>query len=316
MISFRRFFASWQNLLALAIIVFYVAVALAAPRLAPQSDPEEPTPFRVMPGVRRSALHTPRSPNPAAPLGTVSGGWDIFYSLVWGTRSVLRFGLITALVTACFGVLVGAISGYVEGPVNRLVMRITDAFLTFPAIAGIFLFRQVLTPADPEAPLTLLQRVTLALELDPVMLALICFSWMPYARLINASIVILKRTEYALAARTIGARPSRIILRHLLRNAIAPAIVLAARDIGGMVILEAAFTFIGVGAGLPWGVLLVAGRDWVIGPGANLLTYWWVYLPATLALVFFSIGWNILGDGLNSIMSPWTIVRARRKWWE
>ncbi len=314
MTSLRRFFFNWQNLLALAIIACYVYVAVAAPRLAPQDDPAEPTLFRMIPGVRPTALYAPRPPGPTVPLGTAPGGYGIYYSLIWGTRLVLRFGLVTALTTACFGVLIGAISGYFGGPFNRLVLRITDAFLTFPAIAGIFLFGQILTPADPEAPLNLLQKTASTLRLDPVMLALIVFSWMPYARIINANMIKLKQTEYAMAAQTIGAKPFRIILRHLLPNAIAPAIVLAARDVGGMVILEAAFTFIGIGAGLPWGVLMVAGRDWVIGPGGNPLTYWWVYLPTTLALILFSIGWNLLGDGLNSVLDPRT-ARTNHKLW-
>jgi peptide/nickel transport system permease protein len=305
MINLRRFIKNWQNVVALLVIAFFIAVAIAAPRLAPQSNPEEPTPFRRMPGVRISALRNPRPPNEIVVLGTVTGGWDIYYSLVWGTRDALRFGLITALTTASFGVLIGAISGYVGGTFNQLILRITDAFLTFPAIAGIFLFRLILIPTDPEVPLNAIQRAAFAMRLDPVMLALILFSWMPYARLINVNITKLKQTEYAMAAKTIGVGPLRTIGRHLLPNAIAPAIVLATRDVGGMVILEAAFTFIGMGAGLPWGVLLVAGRDWVIGPGGNPLSYWWVYLPTTLVLVIFSIGWNLLGDGLNNALTPW-----------
>ncbi|MBN1177844.1 MAG: ABC transporter permease [Anaerolineae bacterium] len=305
MINLKRFFSNWQNVLALLLIGFFVFVAIAAPYLAPPDDPDNPALFRRMPGVRVSALRNPRPPNPAAPLGTVSGGWDILYSLIWGTRSSLRFGLVTALSTACFGILVGAISGYLGGSFNRMVLRVTDAFLTFPAIAGIFLFRLILAPGDAQTAPNALQSLAATLQLDPVMLALILFSWMPYARMINSNIIKLKQTEYAMAAMTVGLKPLRIILRHLLPNAVAPAIVLAARDIGGMVILEAAFTFIGIGAGLPWGILIVAGRDWVIGPGGNPLAYSWVYLPTTLTLVLFSIGWNLLGDGLNNALTPW-----------
>jgi len=306
------FFSNWQNILALVIIGFYVVIAIAAPWLAPQDDVENPTPFKRMPGFRPTALRIPRPPQPAAILGTAPGGWDVFYSLIWGTRPALRFGLITAVSTAVFGVLVGAISGYTEGPLNRLVLRVTDAFLTFPAIAGIYLFRLVLSPGETDVPPTVLQNIAQILQLDPVMLALIAFSWMPYVRLINANIITLKQTEYAMAAKTTGLPPLRIILRHLLPNAIAPAIVLVTRDVGGMVLLEAAFTFIGIGTGLPWGMLLVAARDWVIGPGGNPLTYWWVFMPATLALVGFSIGWNLLGDGLNTALNPRS---AGRKLW-
>ena len=96
----------------------------------------------------------------------------------------------------------------------------------------------------------------------------------------------------------------------MLPNAIAPAIVLIARDIGGLVILQAAFAFIGIGGTITgditeWNRLLLLGRTWIIGIGGNLLLYWWMYIPVTLALVLFGVGWNMLGDRLNVIFSPW-----------
>jgi peptide/nickel transport system permease protein len=308
----RRFLLQWQNLLALAIVGVYVFVAVAAPWLAPPDDPENPSPFQVatVAGRTASSRRIPIPPGPDLPLGTVSGGLDVFYSIVWGARPALRFGLVVTLAAASFGILVGAASGYAGGPVDRLTMRITDAFLTFPAIAGVFLFQQIMRSTAPEGAPTILQRVLLTLKLDPLMLALIMCSWMPYARIINANVARLKQAEYTLAARTLGANHLRIILRHLLPNSIAPAIVLAARDVGAMVVLEAAFTFIGIGGGSPWGMLLVSGRDWIVGPGGNPLAYWWVFVPATLALVFFGVGWNLLGDGLNDALNPRTVHRG------
>ncbi len=310
--NLKRFWGNWQNLLALFIVTFYVGVAIAAPKLAPPNDSENPSQFQTPPGVRVTASRPPQPPRQDAPLGTVPGGWDVFYSMVWGTRPVLRFGLIVTSMTAFLGTLIGAVSGYLGGFINRLVMRITDAFLTFPSIAAVFLFGQMMLPTNPGAVLTTFQKVMLALNLDPVMLALILCSWMPYARLINANIIRLKQTEYAMAAKTVGVPPLRIILRHLLPNALAPVIVLAARDVGGLVILEAAFTFIGVGGNSTWGQLLVAGRGWIIGPGGNPLAYWWIFLPPTLALVLFGIAWNLLGDGLNSLLDPRSAHQARR----
>jgi len=151
---------------------------------------------------------------------------------------------------------------------------------------------------------TAFQQFMMKMDVHPVMLALILFSWMPFARIINANVTILKGQEFVLAAKTLGAQHWRIILSHLLPNGIAPLIVMVARDIGAMVILEASFTFIGVSGYLPWGVILVTGRDWIIGPGGSPLLYWWVFLPATLALILFGIGWNLLGDGLNVALNP------------
>ena len=157
----------------------------------------------------------------------------------------------------------------------------------------------VVLPEDIPLSLVLLQRI------DPVMVAFILFSWMPYARIMNTVVLRLKQTEYIQATRALGAGHATVIFRHLIPNAIAPAIVLAARDVGGMVLLHATFTFIGPGGNSLWGRLLVRGRDWVISPG-GILTYWWVFLPATLALMLFGVGWNLIGDGLNEVLNPRT----------
>jgi peptide/nickel transport system permease protein len=299
-----RFSSRVQNLLAVAIIALYVFVAITAPRLAPPQDPENPSPFRVASVDTGTSRHIPLPPEPGLPLGTVPGRLDVFYTLVWGTRSALRFGLTVALVTACVGILIGAASAYAGGLVNRLTLRLTDAFLAFPVIAGAALFRLVLYPVNPQDPMTPLQSLLASLEVDPVMLTLILFSWMSYVRIVNAEVAKLKQVAYVQAARSVGAGHLRLILRHLLPNAVSPAVVLIGRDIGGMVILRAAFTFVGVGAGSPWGFLLAKGRDWIIGPSASLTQYWWVYLPVTLALIFFGIGWNLLADGLNRALNP------------
>lgn len=299
----RSFLTRWQNVLAVVIIGSYLLIAAAAPWLAPPDDPSNPSPFRV---VGRPQNHIPQPPSPEAPLGTAPGQLSIYHTLVWGTRSALRFGLLVALCAAGIGVLTGAVSGYFGGRVNGVTMRVTDAFLTFPPIAGVWLFREVMLPANSITPPTGLQRTMASLKLDPVMMTLILFSWMPYARVINTRMAQLKQAEFVVAAQSIGARPARIILRHLLPNALAPAVVFAARDVGAMVLLESAFTFIGIGGSTEWGTLLVRSRDWVVGLSGNPLTYWWTFLPASLMLILFGVGWNLLGDGLNAMLNPRT----------
>ncbi len=299
----RRAFSNWQIWTALVMIGAFLVMACAAPLISPK-DPVQDGPFRRSATALAASGRVPQPPGPGLILGSSSGGYDIWHALLWGARPALRFGLAVTLATALFGILVGAVSGYVEGTVGRLTMRVTDAFLAFPPIAGVFLFRQLLPAPQPGLSLTWLQRKFSTFGVDAVMLGLIVFSWMPYARLIYGNVVRLREVEYALASRSVGASAPRIIFRHLLPNAIAPAIVLAARDVGGMVILEAAFTFIGIGSGLPWGQLLVIGRDWVVGPGGNPLAYWWVFLPPTVAMVLFGLAWNLLGDGLNAALNP------------
>ena len=198
----------------------------------------------------------------------------------------------------------GAVSGYASGRGSAITLRITDAFLAFPVLAGVWLFQLVMFPPVLGADPTPLMAFLAKSNITPVMVALIAFSWMPYTRLINTGITRLKTAEFVLASQSLGASRRRMIFRHLIPNSISPAIVLLARDIGGMVILEAAFVFIGLSSGGPWAQLLVDNRNWVIGTGGNPLMYWWVYLPPTIALILFGIGWNLLGDGLNDALNP------------
>jgi peptide/nickel transport system permease protein len=328
--DWRRFFANWRNLAAFALVGLFVLLAAAAPLLTPSDDPLHPPSFKLVESLDRDSL----PPGPEAPLGTAAYfqfpdmllHFDILHSVIWGTRDALRFGLLTALTTACLGLLIGAFSGYVGGWVHSLVMRMTDAFLSFPMITGIWLFSRLMASLDQYILLpgfqygspspTPLQWLILTLEVDPIMLALILFSWMAYARIISANVILLKQAEYVQAARSVGAGPLRITLRHILPNAITPAVVLVARDIGRMVVLEAAFTFIGLGGSVisplgagggrisEWSRLLLLGRHRIIGEGGNPFIFWWVYLPATLALVLFGVSWNLLGDRLNSLLNP------------
>lgn len=326
MIAWRRFFTDKQNWLGLIIVGLFIVAAVTAPWLAPQPDDDEPGPFKV---VEQRLDRTPNPPSAEHPLGTVpqinllprfgiapgqdaSYQWDVYHTLIWGTRSALRFGIAVTLVTAAVGILVGATSAYAGGAVNGLMMRMTDAFLVFPPIAAVWLFNRllftrVLAPFVELSELSWWENALYQLEIDPVMLALIAFSWMPYARLINASVGQIKQEEYVLAARAIGATGPRILFRHLLPNAITPAVVLAARDVGGLVILATAFIFIGIGGNVAWGILLVGARDYIIGIGGNPLSHWWVFLPVSLALTLFGIGWNLLGDGLNTVLNPRTV---------
>ena len=319
--SLRRFLSRWQNWLGLLIVGVFIIVAIAAPALSPQ-DPKNPGFIKV---IGNALDYSPHPPSQAAPLGTLSKQVSVYHALVWGTRSAVIFGLAVVVFALLIGVLVGLIAAYFGGFLQNFLMRFTDSILAFPLIAGVVLINQLVTILLQNAGLFYLSNglggvltvltaagqisknlpfwVVALQKIDPILIAFILFSWMPYARIMNTTVTRLMNTEYIEAARVIGARNSRIIFRHLLPNAISPAIVLAAKDVGGMVLLQATFTFIGLGGDSPWGMLLAKGRDWIISAG-GILTYWWVFLPATLALVLFGIGWNIIGDGLNDVLNP------------
>jgi peptide/nickel transport system permease protein len=306
-------FASyWPNAVAVVLVGAFVVLAAAAPLLAPLDASGVVGRSRVIPGLSQPRM--PRPPGPGIPLGTLPGNVDAAYGLVWGSRSALRVGLTIAICTALLGVCLGAISGTLGGTVQEVLMRGTDALLAFPVIAGVAMFHLILGSTGASPTIEGLIGLLGTLQLTPVVLALICFSWMPYARLIDATIVQIRELSYVQAARALGASRPRIILQHLIPNAVSPAFIFVARDVGASVILVAAFTFIGLGQESEWGLMLVQGRDWVIGPGGNPLTYWWTYLPATAALLLFGIGWNLLGDGLHAVLILHTPRKPGRSW--
>jgi peptide/nickel transport system permease protein len=317
----RRFFSRWQNWLGFLLILFFVAVALAAPLLSPM-DPKKPGILKQVGHTRAERLDTqPHPPSDIAPLGTLPYQYDVFHILVWGTRDAFQFGLSVVLLAGAFGVIFGAVAGYAGGALNSFMMRIADAFLAFPVIAGVVFLNQlraiaveatggtyvfnsqyygsVIDVIGNPTPIQILLGFV-----DPLMFSLILFSWMPYARLVNATVISLKGAGFVQSSRALGASAIRTIFRHLIPNSITPSIVLMARDVGGIVILQATLTFIHLGGNSPWGDVLSMGRDWIINPGGGIFLYWWVIVPATMAVMLFSIAWNLIGDGLNDLLDP------------
>ena len=316
----RHFFARWQNWLGLFLVLFFVAMAIAAPLLSPL-DLKDPGIFQRVGHTRAERLDVdPHPPSDVAPLGTLPYQYDVFHTLVWGARDALYFGLMVVLLSGTFGVVFGAIAGYMGGLVNTIMMRVADAFLAFPVIAGVVFLQQLMAIAIEAAGGTFVfnsqyygrivdsvgkaSAIQVLLSVvNPLMFSLILFSWMPYARLVNSMVIALKRAEFVQASRALGASSARTIFRHLIPNSIAPSIILMARDVGGVVILQATLTFIQLGGNSPWGDMLYQGRNWILNAG-GLLKFWWVYIPATAAIMLFGIAWNLLGDGLNDLLDP------------
>ena len=327
----RRFFSRWQNWVSVLLILTYVGVAISAPYIAPE-DPKNPGAFIR---VGRATEGEPQPPSEKAILGMLPFGIDVYHALVWGSRDALQFGLIVTISTALFGVLYGAISGFVENRLGDFMIRLSDSFLAFPPIAGLVFLQQLFATTvtamggmyfyrerlgqviEIHGPMTMIQ--FLLEHVNPLMLSLIVFSWMPYARLVHSIVLTLKQTEFVQAARALGGGAPWIIRKHILRNSTGPAIVLAARDVGGVVLLQATLTFVQIGGDSIWGTMLAQGRNWVIGPGGSLLRYWWVFLPPTFAVMLFGIAWNMFGDGLNDVLEPTSqqgfhALRGRFRW--
>jgi peptide/nickel transport system permease protein len=222
--------------------------------------------------------------------GTASGGWDIFYGVIWGTRAAIKVGIIIEGITLLFGIIVGCLAGFYGGILDTITMRVVEVFQTFPFIMAAMTLSAILTPIIGKG-------------IWPATIALIAFGWMGYARLIRGDILSVRERDYILAARVVGAKDSRIMFKHIIPNAIYPTLVVASLDIGTIVVSFAALSFLGIGTEIgyaDWGQLVSFARNWI----PQLANYWWILIYPGMALVLFVLGWNLVGDALRDIMDP------------
>ncbi|MCC7129695.1 MAG: ABC transporter permease, partial [Anaerolineae bacterium] len=222
--------------------------------------------------------------------GTTSGQYDLFYGVVWGTRTALKVGLIVETFTLIIGILVGSLAAFYGGHVDNVLMRITEIFQAFPYLLAALTLSAILTPVIGKG-------------IWPPLIAMVAFGWMAYARIIRGDILSVRERDYIMAARVIGVKDQRILLKHVIPNAIYPTLILASMNIGADVISFAALSFLGIGTEVgyaDWGQMIAFARNWI----PSLATYWWIVLFPALALIFFTLGWNLVGDALRDIMDP------------
>jgi peptide/nickel transport system permease protein len=232
----------------------------------------------------------PEAPSEDHIFGTTMGQYDIFYGVIWGTRSAFRVGLVVIGIVLVVGIILGSLAGYFGGIIDEIIMRITDVFLAFPALILAMAIVAALGPS-----------------LKTVMIALSAVSWPSYARLIRGDILQVREEDYIEASRGLGASSGRVILRHALPNAIYPTLIMASLDIGAIVLAAAALSFLGLGAPegyADWGQLTSFARNWIVGPPGQPLKYWYAVTIPGLFILFFVLGWNLLGDAFRDIFDP------------
>ena len=273
------------SVIGIALILFFITIAILAPFLCP------PPPYQSPYMVPRSGFWpTPRPPSHEHPFGTTQGQYDIYYGLVWGTRTAFKIGIGVVMASVLIGIIVGSISAFYGGILDEIIMRITDIFMAFPFMIAAMTFTTVLGKG-----------------LDKVMIALIFFGWMTYARLIRSEILHIKEMSYVEAARGIGATDWRVITRHILPNSFYPVIVQASLDTGTMVITASTLSFLGVGAEpgyADWGQMISYARNWIISSGGNAFQYWYTVIYPGLAIFLFVLAWSLIGDALRDILDP------------
>lgn len=262
-----------RNLTAGSIIVAtLIGVAVLAPWIAPH-DP-------IRDADLNDYLHPPGG---RYPLGADLFGRDVFSRIVYGARVSLGIGAAVQASALTLGLALGLLSGFYGGWVDNLIMRLAEIIFAFPGLLFAIAIMAVIGPS-----------------LYNVLVALGLVSWTALARLVRGQVLTIKQLEYVDAARALGASNTRIIVRHILPNVAATAIVLVTLGIGSAILAEASLSFLGLGAQPPtpsWGSMLSTGRDY-------LRQAPWLSIYPGLAIFLAVIGFNLLGDGLRDLLDP------------
>lgn len=261
----RRIGANKALLWGGGLTAFWICLALAAPLIVPY-DP-----------TAQDLTATLRPPSLGHPLGTDNFGRDVLSRIVWGTRLDLAMGLLALVTPFAAGCLIGLVSGYFGGLVDILLMRLLDVTMSFPFFVLVIAIISVLGPG-----------------LASFFIAVALVAWVSYARLVRSQVLVLKHADFVLAARSLGYGHLRVMLRHILPNAVVPAIVFSMSDVVITILLGSSLSYLGMGVQPPtpeWGVMIAEGQNF-------LASAWWICFFPGLAIVFVALGFSLLADGL------------------
>ena len=264
------------SVVGLALIAGFLLLAFAAPLLAP-ADP------------MAQALYNRLSPPTLEhPFGTDDFGRDILSRVIYGARISLRVGIVAVLIALVLGTGIGLVAGYWGGWIDQVLMRVMDLLLAFPSILLAIGIVAVLGPG-----------------LENAMLAVGIVAVPQYARLVRASVLTVRETDYVLAARAMGASDARILALAILPNCLAPLIVQATLGLATAILDAAGLSFLGLGAQPPtpeWGAMLSQGRELIVRAP-------WVLTFPGGAIFFTVLAFNLVGDGLRDALDPKAIRR-------
>ncbi len=275
----RMIFRNKLTGFAFAFIILLFLMAVAAPLIAPY-------PEQGRGDVNLGSTFQP--PSLAHPFGTDEMGRDILSRVVYGTRISLSISLITVTLALLIAIPLGIISGYYGGRIDEAIMRVTDIFLSFPPLLVAIVIASFLGPS-----------------LKNAIIAIVIAWWPWYSRIIRAQAISVRERPFVKASKCIGTNDWVIMFSHILPNTIAPLIIQASMDLGGVILTAASLSFIGLGAQPPtpeWGLLVSASRTYIMD------AWWYSAFPGVM--IFLSVlSFNLLGDGLREFMDPKTRVR-------
>ena len=266
--------------IAIVVLLIVALSAVFAPLLAPY-DPTAQLDIVRLPSQPPSLAH---------PLGTDPYSRDVLSRLLYGGRISLAVGLGAVLLAMSFGIAIGAVAGFIGGAVDAVLMRFVDAALSIPRLLVLILVAS-LWGSLGLVPLTLLMAGT---------------GWFAVSRLVRAETLALREREFIVAARALGASPFRILVRHVLPNVAAPALVSATLGIANVILLEAGLSYLGIGVRPPtasWGAIIQDGAE-------QVSDLWWLTLFPGLAILVTVFACNALGDALRDAFDPRQLPRG------
>jgi len=254
-----------------------VLMLLIASLLAPWIAPHNPTQI--------NAWQVLAPPSTSHWFGTDELGRDVFSRVLYGARISLKVGFVAIGIAIVLGSVVGLVAGYYGGWVDTVLMRCVDIMLCFPAF---FLILAIITFLEP--------------SIWYIMAVIGLTGWMGVARLVRAEALSIREMDYVMAARCIGCSNLRIILRHILPNALSPVLVAATLGVAGAILTESSLSFLGIGVQPPtpsWGNILTSGKDYIEFA-------WWLSLFPGLAILVTVFAYNLLGEGIRDALDPRT----------
>lgn len=235
-------------------------------------------------------------PSWSHPMGTDALGRDLFTRALYGGRISLTVGLLVVIISVTIGVPTGALAGYYGGKLDGILMRITDAFLSLPSFLVLILLSAILR----EVEIPLFERNNVL----TISLVIGVFAWTTFARLVRATFLTLRETDFVAASRALGGSDLRIMINHILPNSIGPIIVEATLEFGYAIIEESGLSFLGFGIQPPtpsWGNLLSNAQE-------HFTKYPWLAIFPGLMIFLSIISINYIGDGLRDAFDPYKVL--------
>jgi peptide/nickel transport system permease protein len=262
---------SRTGLAGVLVVTAVVIAAACAPWLAP-SSPTAPAFGAIL-----------RPPGPAHPFGTDQLGRDVLSRVIYGARIALAVGLATVVAAGVIGCALGLVSGYAGGWADAAITRVADVQLSFPFIL-----------------LALVVNAVIGAGLRNIIVSLVIAGWPLYVRVVRGEVLALRHREYVQAAVAIGARPVRLLWRHVLPNVMTPIVVISTLQVSQFIIAEATISFLGFGVQPPtpaWGSMVSDGRNYIFFA-------WWLAAFPGAALAVTALGVNLTGDWLRDVLDP------------